>query len=452
MLYARPTSRRALAVASVVALAAAACTADRATAPAIRSAGTRAADRGGVPRGADSLPRVVDVRVAPLLPNAIAATIDGVSVFQGGFGSALDGAPGRDDAIYSMTDRGPNISGAGSDKIFPIPDYAPRIGRFRRRGDSYVRVATIVLRAENGTPLTGRPPAGIGNTGEIPKALDGSTLPFDPNGIDSEGLRVMWDGSFWVSDEYGPFLVHFDRWGRTIERNSPTGGPHPLPRVLLRRQPNKGMEGLASVSGGRVLVGMMQNPLNNPDTKASKSSSLLRIVAVDVVTGATKQYAYLLDDAKFGVSEIEAVSPTRFIVVERDGKFLGDPASPSTQKKLYLVDIAGATDISDPANGDAGLLVGGRTLEQLSSAQLAAAGIVPVKKTLLVDLLAYGYTHDKAEGIALLDHGRTIAVSNDDDFGVTDDNGVLFQKLLPSGAVDHNEVWFFHLGRSLDGE
>lgn len=58
--------------------------------------------------------------------------------------------------------------------------------------------------------------------------------------------------------------------------------------------------------------------------------------------------------------------------------------------------------------------------------------------------------HDKAEGMTLIDGGRTIAVSNDDDFGVTDDgNGHLLQKLLPSGAVDHNEVWFFRLSRSL---
>jgi hypothetical protein len=43
--------------------------------------------------------------------------------------------------------------------------------------------------------------------------------------------------------------------------------------------------------------------------------------------------------------------------------------------------------------------------------------ITPVSKRLLVDMLAFVYTHDKAEGMALIDGGRTIAVSNDDDFG-----------------------------------
>ena len=35
--------------------------------------------------------------------------------------------------------------------------------------------------------------------------------------------------------------------------------------------------------------------------------------------------------------------------------------------------------------------------------------------------LAFGYPYDKAEGMVLTDDGRTIAVSNDDDCGVTDD-------------------------------
>jgi len=52
--------------------------------------------------------------------------------------------------------------------------------------------------------------------------------------------------------------------------------------------------------------------------------------------------------------------------------------------------------------------------------------------------------------MVLLDGGKTIGVSNDDDFGVTDDgHGHLIQKFLPSGGVDHNELWLFHLSASL---
>src|SRR5262249_11899705 len=124
---------------------------------------------------------------------------------------------------------------------------------------------------------------------------------------------------------------------------------------------------------------------------------------------------------------------------------------PSVQKKIYLIDITGATDIHDPANTTSGLVLGGKTIDQMSDADLAANNIVPVRKVMMVvALLTYGYTHAKAEGLVLLDADRTVGVSNDDEFGVTDDGkGHLIQKILPSGGVDHNELWLFHLSKSL---
>jgi hypothetical protein len=38
-------------------------------------------------------------------------------------------------------------------------------------------------------------------------------------------------------------------------------------------------------------------------------------------------------------------------VDERYGKFINDLSDPSVQKEIYFVDLSGATDISDPANG-----------------------------------------------------------------------------------------------------
>ena len=443
-------TRLALVAASAAAFAA--CTSDRTTSPANNlSAGNALADRGAGQLG-QSVPAVVSVDVIPLAPNDVLASVNGVSVLNGGFGSAIDKPEGGNTDFYSLTDRGPNVDGNGDDKLFPVPAFSPQIGRFRYEGGTLVRRGVITLKDAFGTPRTGLPigASGCGATGEVPKTLDGTTLPFDPNGIDSEGLRVMGDGSFWVSDEYGPFLTHFDRHGVTLEQNSPCGGPNRLPAVLVHRQANKGMEGVASILGGTVLMGVMQNPLDNPNRAAAKASRLLRLVFADVRHHTTRQYAYLMDKANYGVSEIEAVSPTRFLVDERDGKFLGDPGGASVQKKIYLIDISGATDISDPADGSNGLVLGGKTVEQMTDADLAANQIVPVSKTLVVDMLQWGYTHDKAEGLVLLDGGRTIGVSNDDDFGVTDDGaGSLLQKLLPSGKVDRNELWLFHLNGSL---
>ncbi len=59
-------------------------------------------------------PTVAHVDIFPALPNTVIATVNGVSVFNGGFGSALDKSPFRNDEYYLLADRGPNFDGAGS--------------------------------------------------------------------------------------------------------------------------------------------------------------------------------------------------------------------------------------------------------------------------------------------------------------------------------------------------
>ena len=118
--------------------------------------------------------------------------------------------------------------------------------------------------------VSGRPnPAGQGATGESGIDATGAAITPDPDGLDSEGLALAADGTFWVSDEYGPHIVHFDATGRTLERINAYGtgaGGRRLPLALSLRRPNRGMEGLAITPDGRTLVGLMQSPLDNPTT------------------------------------------------------------------------------------------------------------------------------------------------------------------------------------------
>ena len=94
------------------------------------------------------------------------------------------------------------------------------------------------------------------------------------------------------------------------------------------------------------------------------------------------------------------------------------------------------------------------TVEQLKDKTgLATAGIVPVTKSLVFDLLTQispVYPHDKAEGIAILSN-TLIAVSNDDDFGVVDNGQNSFTtKILPAtGKVDMNRIYFINLSTPL---
>ncbi|MER6128613.1 esterase-like activity of phytase family protein [Streptomyces sp. NPDC001795] len=399
------------------------------------------------------------------------AVIGGVPVTAGAYGSSLYPVPGSKDEFYGLTDRGPNVDAPNGGKVLPLPDFDPAIGKFRLRGTKAVLERTIPLRAADGTPYNGLVNSQA-STGENLVDLNGTALPHSPYGYDSEGLVAMRDGTFWVSDEYGPYITHFGRDGRAIELLLPFDGS--LPAELAKRVPNKGMEGLTVTPDGRTLVGIMQSALQQPDLPSSvkvKNVTTLRIVTYDLRTHATHEYVYLLDDPKTNsgaVSEITALSSTRFLVDERDGK-----VEPGAYKKLFAIDISGATDIGpsstvpgaayDAAKG--GLLVGSdrQTIEgyvgagntATATAALQSAGITPVAKRLDLDLgsLVSGldptggfFGHDKIEGVATTDGGRTIVVSNDSDFGV---DGVsdstptppysLHAKVLPNGTQDDGE-------------
>ncbi|MDF7821396.1 esterase-like activity of phytase family protein [Runella sp. MFBS21] len=393
-------------------------------------------------------------------PQVLSTAPNGTVLYNGGFGSALVRDLKDPSVFYLMTDRGPNAAGVAANSIiFGKTDFTPQIGKFRLVGNQLVLEQTILFKNAAGQLLNGLPnPSGQGSTGETAIDLNGNPIAPSSDGIDSEGLVLAADGTFWVSDEYGPHIVHFDASGKTIERINPFGtgtGGRTLPKVLARRRPNRGMEGLTITPNGKTLVGLMQSPMYNPSSSAVSGSVVLRVVTFEIATGATKQYVYLMENASLtGCSEIAAITNTTFLALERDGDYGGNTAKPATFKRIYKFDLAGATDISDPANGDGGKLYSGSTVEQLKNMTgLTNAGIVPVKKTLVFDLLtdiSPIYPHDKPEGLVLIG-SNTLAISNDDDFGVLDNGQNSFTtKLLPAtGKVDANRIYFVTLPTAL---
>ncbi|MCI4667031.1 MAG: esterase-like activity of phytase family protein [Bacteroidia bacterium] len=406
----------------------------------------------------------------------------------GGYGSDLFPHPSLEDAFYLLTDRGPNydwISKDGSEaKGFAIPDYTPRIGLFVRKENTYELVKTILLKGPDGQALTGLPNLpGKGGTNEAAYAADSSLLENDPNGIDPEGLVALKNGDFWVSDEYGPYLMRFDSNGVLKEKFSPFDVDHDkgnsLPRVFRKRRPNRGMEGLTITPDGTKLVGIMQSALYNPDKSVKKYAKICRIMTFDLTTSQTQQYAYVQDYPGLALSGICAISNDKFLVIERDSDYPEvevDPgkvviSTPSEYKTIMEIDLSEATDISDPRNGALGLtykidiadedklgevkdsntdiISAGYTIEQLKdSLGLAKVGIKPVRKRMVYDLLfsEIPYLHDKAEGIAFFPKDSCIAIVNDNDFAIDSDKkrGV-FQKLNRMGEMERTEIYFLKL-------
>ncbi|GAA3573291.1 esterase-like activity of phytase family protein [Kribbella ginsengisoli] len=412
----------------------------------------------------------------PLAPRAEVAGPGGTTteISGAGYGSALTAVPGKTGSFYGLTDRGPNADAPDGNKSEMLLDFVPQIGKFKLM-DGKARLQSVVTlkgpKSLGGVPYSGRPPH---DTSEViddvnaTNANGGAPVPVarDPYGYDSEGLVALPDGTFWVSDEYGPYVTHFDAKGYelgrlTPYRNSVDNASHQiigyLPAELAFRAKNKGMEGLTVTPDGSTLVGVMQSALQQPDLGTVKPGNVSpsRIVTIDLRTYETKQYLYLLDDPKAtgaASSEITALTNTKFLVDERDGNF-----EPFALKSLNAVDINGATDVS-------GLTIGGKSPEAFvgqagTNAALAAltgAGVqVALKQpvvnvgTLVSQLDPTGkfFGHDKVEGVATTDGGRTLYLSNDDDFGIDtiavdpDGKWTVHQKTLPpTGKADNAEI------------
>lgn len=257
--------------------------------------------------------------------------------------------------------------------------------------------------------------------------------------LDPEGIRVSRDGdSVYISDEYGPYLYEFDRHSGerlrairlpanlAVATKAPTGAAE-IAGNTSGRVANKGMEGLAISPDGRTLFGFVQSPLIQDGGDGGRAN---RIVRIDLRSGATAQYAYdnyLTDKSKaYNSSELLALNDHELLVLERDGKGLGDDSKASV-KRIYKVDIAGATDVST-LSGEAALLpyAPAKTLFLDLAAALKAAGLADTQIPAKIEGLAFG--DDVVIGGKLR---HTLYVANDNDFLAT-----------TAGGLDNPNQWF----------
>ncbi|MDX2118535.1 MAG: esterase-like activity of phytase family protein [Planctomycetota bacterium] len=245
----------------------------------------------------------------------------------------------------------------------------------------------------------------------------------DARRLDPESCREGRDGSLWVADEYGPHIDRFDAKARRYDRigvpdkfriQKPNADPEKElpPSNTSGRQPNRGFEGLAINPYGSKLFAIPQSPLiqdgalNDKNERIGKNIRMLQIgVETGDEWGKTAEYVYPLEDAKLGVSEILAVNSRQFLVLERDGK----AGAEAKVKRLYLIDIEGASDVSNVA--------------ALPSDALPEE-IKPARKTLFLDLLdpkfnlAGADMPEKIEGLTWgpeIDGKLSLLVTSDND-------------------------------------
>ena len=371
--------------------------------------------------------------------------------------------------FYAITDRGPNGDGPlaprpgtgvpAETKVFPAPSFTPSIGTITVGKKGAVLSNPLPLKASASQMITGLPiETGTGSPGELPLNDRYQSLGrFDANGLDTESLVLdRARNAFWISDEYGPFIVRVNASTGVIEKKyGPGTGANDLPAVLGQRRANRGMEGLTLADDGK-LNGFLQSPIDPKDAsgksikatppggKATDVRHLARFnrwIAFDPVTETSKLHAYPLDGSLWDkdrtgtvkLGDVAALGKGKFLVIEQGAR----KSDGKVQNWLMLVEVpANATDISTLNHN---LEISSITGTPSNGADYSK--VVPLKKTLLLDLNAAGWLPEKAEGLALVDE-RTVALVNDNDFGVgtvlLDANGQAVDGDITACTVDAN--------------
>ncbi|HEX4503002.1 MAG TPA: esterase-like activity of phytase family protein [Scandinavium sp.] len=348
---------------------------------------------------------------ASAFPNGLPVGVGSGLLFTGKQGDAL--------TFATVTDRGPNADspsiGKQEAKIFVTPEFAPLLVSLRvengKAEASNVRPLHDDKGNINGLPLQS---GVIGSTNEVAFSDTLQKLTGDNRGLDVEGITPDGKGGYWLCDEYGPFIINIDNSGKILAMHGPqaadgeksiAGG---LPNIIQWRQPNRGFEGITRLPDGRIIAAV-QSTLDI-DGKSKKKAVFTRLVSFDPVSGKTAMYGYPIDDvysknsdAKIG--DIVALDNDHILLIEQGGD-----KNDVMRNNIYKVDLSKATDLSAFDKP-------GEYPEFDDAQKLAQRGITLASKTLAVDLRKLGWQQEKAEGLALID-GKTLAVANDNDFGV----------------------------------
>jgi hypothetical protein len=290
---------------------------------------------------------------------------------------------------------------------------------------------TIVCDPGRGSPLPklsfnvlpASPPAACGPN-RAARILTG--FDFDP-----ESIEIGADGTFWIGEEFGPFLLHADRQGRLLE------APIEYPAVRSPQNPNldlsdqkhppnvaasRGFEGLAispdrtrlyamfegavgdddpqdvrivtfDIAGRRFTGEVHEIRLEMPGAKANPAALLL----TDGTTRAYPNAAAPTGTGGESVAELTALDDHRFLLLERDAN--GDGVDAPRFKKVFVVDFN--------RDGDAAGYVQKSPLVDLMA--------VPDPKGLGGDGNFFRFPFNTIESVHVVDD-HTIVVANDNNF------------------------------------
>ncbi|RDI27743.1 esterase-like activity of phytase family protein [Lentzea flaviverrucosa] len=256
--------------------------------------------------------------------------------------------------------------------------------------------------------------------GHIPFPLTRQDRVITGADIDVESVTRGADGTYWMGDEFGPYLLHFDRAGRLM------APPAPLPGVRAPENPagnpnlggSKGFEGITLSPDGKRINALLEG------TVAGDTPGTLRLNEFDIASNSFtgRTWRYQLEDPNFAIGDAIAVDDNRLLIIERDSAQGAD----AIVKRVYLAD-------KRDRNSDGKL-----------------------DKTMVADLLnlanpkhvggqadPFEFPFVTIEDVTILDD-RTIAVLNDNNFPSSSGR--------TPGKPDNNEFITIRLGENLHAD
>ena len=173
--------------------------------------------------------------------------------------------------------------------------------------------------------------------------------------FDIESFVLAPDGTIWIGEEFGPFLLHFDNTGKLLEAPYATpdfgAGKDPTKDLVrspnnpsvLAASPNPGQMSQATLGGSRGYEGMAANTAKTKlyamleGSVTGDAPGTLRVHEFDI---ATKKFLgvlgrYKLVDPSYSIGDMTVVNDTEYLVLERD-QAQGEAAK---FKKVFKIDL-----------------------------------------------------------------------------------------------------------------
>ena len=181
--------------------------------------------------------------------------------------------------------------------------------------------------------------------GHLPRTIVHESMeerPLTGADLDPESIQKVSDGSFWIGDEFGPYLLHFhpngtllappiplqDPSGQGLLRAPGSSGPQPT-----RVQPSGGLEGLALTPDGGRLLALLEKPL----TGEAEDELWLFEFHVEREEYTGRYWRYPLEPEGTSIGDFQMVTDTRGYVLERDAQEGPD----ARFKALFEIELVG---------------------------------------------------------------------------------------------------------------